>query len=417
MATAMALVATLVGCQAQGQDGAGSGLGSLVMDALGQESTDEPLAASGSIQADEIQIASELGGRIDSISVAVGGSVRAGDVLVALDATALSTRLAEAEASVATARANLALVEAGPRAEEIAAAQALVDVAQAQRDGAQVAWQDALAAVRNPQELNVQIADALTQVKLAEQGVARAEAELARQKLIRDQKHKGTAERDAADWQVKAAEEQVAAAQGDLQAAQTLLKGLQDIRGKPLGLIAQANAARGAYQAAEAAVAVAQARLDDMLAGPTQQAIAVAEQNVHLEQAKADVIRVQMARLTLTSPVDGLVLDQALHPGELAAVAAAILSVADLSYLTLVVYVPANRVGQVRLGQDARVRVDSFPDQVFHGQVSRIGDEPEYTPRNTATQSERQNTYYAVEIQLSNEGGLLKPGMPADATF
>jgi len=49
--------------------------------------------------------------------------------------------------------------------------------------------------------------------------------------------------------------------------------------------------------------------------------------------------------------------------------------------------------------------------------VSRIGDEPEYTPRNVATQSERQNTYYAVEIKLSNEGGLLKPGMPADATF
>ena len=412
---AIMLVALLVGCQAQGQGSAG--LGSLVKGALSKGSADELLTASGSIQADEIHIASELGGRIASVSVTVGQSVRAGDVLVALDATALSTRLAEAEASVATAQANLALVRAGPRAAEIAAAQATLDLAQAQRDGAQAAWVNAQVAVRNPQELDTRIVDAQTRVKLAEQGVAQAQAELARQKLIRDQKREGTSERDVADWQVKAAEEQVTAAQGDLETARTLLKGLQAIRSRPLAWIAQANAAQGRYQAAEAGVAVAQAKLDDLVAGPTQEAIAVADQSVRLEQAKADAIRAQVSKLTLTSPLDGIVLDQALHPGELATAAATILSVADLSHLTLVAYVPANRVGQVRLGQDVQVQVDSFPDKAFLGQVSRIGDEPEFTPRNTATQSERQNTFYAVEIKLSNEEGLLKPGMPADATF
>ncbi len=415
MAAAIVLMAALIGCRAQGQGSAG--LGSLVKGTLSKGSAGEAWVASGTIQADEIRVASELGGRIERVAVAVGQSVRAGDMLATLDDTALSSRLGEAEASVATARANLALVRAGPRAEEIAAAQAALDLAMAQRDGAQATWQNALADLRNPQELDVQIADAQTQIKLAEQAVAQAQAELAKQRLIRDQKQKGTAERDAADWQVKAAEEQVAAAQGDLQTAQTLLKGLQSIRSKPLGLIAQANAARGKYQAAEAAVAIAQARLDDLVAGPMREAIAVAEQSVRLEQAKADAIRVQVTRLTLTSPVDGMVLDQALHPGELAAPAATILSVADLSHLTLVVYVPANRVGQVRLGQDVQIRVDSFPDKAFPGQVSRIGDEPEFTPRNTATQSERQNTFYAVEIKLSNQEGLLKPGMPADATF
>jgi len=61
--------------------------------------------------------------------------------------------------------------------------------------------------------------------------------------------------------------------------------------------------------------------------------------------------------------------------------------------------------------------VDSFPGVTFQGQVTRIGSQPEFTPRNVATQAERQNTYYAVEIRLSNEQGMLKPGMPADATF
>jgi HlyD family secretion protein len=49
--------------------------------------------------------------------------------------------------------------------------------------------------------------------------------------------------------------------------------------------------------------------------------------------------------------------------------------------------------------------------------VTRIGSEPEFTPRNVATAEERINTYYQVEISLSNPGLLLKPGMPADALF
>lgn len=51
-----------------------------------------------------------------------------------------------------------------------------------------------------------------------------------------------------------------------------------------------------------------------------------------------------------------------------------------------------------------------------HG-CRRIGDEPEFTPRNVATAEERLNTFYPVEIRLPNPERLLKPGMPADATF
>jgi HlyD family secretion protein len=103
--------------------------------------------------------------------------------------------------------------------------------------------------------------------------------------------------------------------------------------------------------------------------------------------------------------------------GEVAAPAATILAVADLSEVTLTVYVPQNRIGQVRLGQTVQVTVDSFPGRTFAGQVTRIGDEPEFTPRNVATQEERQNTFFAVKARLPNPEGFLKPGMPADATF
>lgn len=391
------------------------------VDEFASEFTDEGeeglLTASGTIQADEVRVASELGGRILEVRVEVGTGVQAGDELVVLDATPILAKLAEAEAAIVAAQADLAVVKAGPRSEEVAAARAALALAEAGRDGDLAAWENALGAIEDPQELDAQIAGARTSVELAAQGVELAEAELAREKLVRDQKPEGSMERRIADLQVRAAEETLAAAQADEKAAQTMLNWLWLIRSEPLGLIAQAHAAEGQYRMAEEGVAVAQARLDDLLAGPTPEEVAVAEAAVRQAQAQADVLRVQQAKFTLTSPVDGVVLDQNLRRGELAAPAATVLTVADLREVTLMAYVPENRIGQVQLGQAVQVSVDSFPGQSFAGQVTRIGDEPEFTPRNVATQEERLNTFYAVEVRLPNAEGLLKPGMPADATF
>lgn len=373
------------------------------------------LVASGTIQAQEVRVASEPGGRILEVHVPEGAQVRAGDVLVALDATPWLIQLSQAEAAVAVSRSELALVAAGPRAEEIAASQAALELARAQRDSARTAWASALNAINQPQELDAQIAQARAQVELAEQGVELAEAQLAAEMLLRDQRQ--GFERDVADLQVQAAEESLAAAETDLVAAQRLLNWLWIIRQEPLHLIAQANAAEGSYDIAQAGVGVALAQLDDLLAGATPQEIGVAEASVRRAEAEAEVLRVQVDQCTLTSPVDGVVLHQVLRGGELAAPAATILTLADLSTVTLVVYVPENRVGEVALGGTASVSLDSFPGQVFPGTVIRIGDEPEFTPRNVTTAEERLNTFYAVELTLPNPERLLKPGMPADAEF
>jgi HlyD family secretion protein len=376
-----------------------------------------PLTASGTICADEVHVASELGGRILEVRTEPGAGVKAGDALVVLDAAPLLTQLSQAEAAAAAAQADLAVVEAGPRAEEIAAARAALAIAEAQRDGALMDWQNAQEMVEHPQDLDAQIADARTQVNLAAQSVELAEAELALERLLRDQRPEGSLERQVADLQVLAAEETLAAAQADEQTAQTMLNWLWLIRSEPLALVAQAHAAEGQYHVAEAGIAVAQARLDDLLAGPTAEEIAVSEAAVEQAQTQIGVLQVQVAKSTLRSPVDGVVLDQTMRVGEVAAPAATILAVADLSEVTLTVYVPQNRIGQVRLGQTVQVTVDSFPGRTFAGQVTRIGDEPEFTPRNVATQEERQNTFFAVKARLPNAEGFLKPGMPADAAF
>jgi len=388
-----------------------------VSQAAGGNRNEQTLTASGTIRVDELRIASELGGRILNIAVAAGDRVQVGDLLVTLDGTPIELQLMSAEAAVVTAQADLEVLRAGPRAEEITAARAALEAAKARRDGAYTAWQNALDMLENPQELEAQIIAARKQVALAEQAVELAEAQLANERMLRDLKAKGTSERRMADLQVYAAEKALAAAQADEQAARAALNHLLGMRNEPLALTTQANTAEGQYRIAEAEVKAAQAQLDDLLDGPTAEEIAVAEAAVRQAEAEAQVLREQLARYTLVSPIEGVVLVQVLRAGELAAPAAPILTLGDLSQVRLEVYVPENRVGHVYVGQPVKVTVDSFPDRVFEGQVTRIGSEPEFTPRNVATAEERLNTFYAVEILLPNPEGLLKPGMPADASF
>jgi HlyD family secretion protein len=119
----------------------------------------------------------------------------------------------------------------------------------------------------------------------------------------------------------------------------------------------------------------------------------------------------------ITSPIDGTVMERLIEPGELAAPGSPLMVVADLDTLTLTVYVPEDRYGEVYLGKTYPVSVDSFPNETFVGKVSHIADQAEYTPRNVQTVDGRKSTVFAIKLDLAPSGGKLKPGMPADVAF
>jgi HlyD family secretion protein len=116
----------------------------------------------------------------------------------------------------------------------------------------------------------------------------------------------------------------------------------------------------------------------------------------------------------ITSPIDGVVLQRLVEPDEIVAPGTTVLVVAPLNALSLKIYVPEDRYGQISLGQTYPVTVDSFPGETFYGKVSFISDKAEFTPRNVQTTDSRQTTVYAVKLDLQPTGGRLKPGMPAD---
>jgi len=380
------------------------------------------IEASGTIEAEEVVVSPEFSGQVEAVLVERGDQVEAGEVVLHLDTALLDAQIGEAEAALLAARANLARIEAGSRPGEIQIAEAQVQQAMAARDGAERAWLDAVALRNDPQQLNDQIDQARTQVAQAEHQVDQARAQL--QKAIIERNAYAGAGDDqsksryaALDQQVRASGSAVRVAEEGLEGARAQLNLLLEIRENPISLDAQVNKAEGQYDQAVAGVEAAQAGLDAFLAKPTEEEIAVARAQVSQAEAALGLLNVQREKMTLRSPLSGLVSNLSVHIGETVSAGATLMTIANLDQVELTLYIPENRYGRIQLGQQAEVQVDSFPGRVYHAQVVYIASEAQFTPRNVQTKEERVNTVFAVKVTIPNPDHDLKPGMPADATI
>jgi HlyD family secretion protein len=168
--------------------------------------------------------------------------------------------------------------------------------------------------------------------------------------------------------------------------------------------------AQARVESAKAALALAQS--DTIL-----EQLEVALAQVETAQAALSVIQIQLDKLVLTAPVGGIVLYRSVEAGEVVLPGRSAVTIGNLDNLTITVYVPEDRYGQIRLGDQALVAIDSFPGEAFTGTVIRIADQAEYTPRNVQTAEGRSTTVFAVDLSVDDPSGKLKPGMPADVNF
>lgn len=376
------------------------------------------LTASGFIEGQEVTVAAETQGLIVEILADKGEDVQAGDVVVRLDDAALKSERAEAEAALAAARADLDRVRSGTRTEDIAAARASLDQAKARRDGARQSVLDAQDVISSPLQLEAQIDEARAQVDLAKQNVELQEADLEATKIKRGvYVERGGDVATTWDLQLQAAEARLVKAKAQLNGAQAHLGALLAMRDNPLTLEAELHQAETQYEVAKAEVARAQARLEELEAGPTPEELALSEAQVRQAQAGVALADARLDQLTLTAPMNGIVSTRSAQVGETATSGKPLLTIVNLDEVTLVIYIPENRIGQVDIGQEVQVTVDSFPGRTFVGHVKSIAGEAEFTPRNVQTEEERVNLVFAVDVTIRNPGHALKAGMPADATL
>jgi HlyD family secretion protein len=136
-----------------------------------------------------------------------------------------------------------------------------------------------------------------------------------------------------------------------------------------------------------------------------------------LEAARQNVrfLHSQVEKTTIAAPLDATVLVKAVEPGELVEPGRAIAVLADLNRLELKVFVPEREIGKVRLGAEARVRADAFPERSIPATVGRVDQRAQFTPRDIHMPEERARIVFGITLLVDNLRGELKPGMPADA--
>ncbi|MBN1657348.1 MAG: efflux RND transporter periplasmic adaptor subunit [Anaerolineae bacterium] len=390
--------------------------------AQGQQPEELVLTASGSIEGIEVAIVSEFGGRVVALHADQGDEVEAGEVLIQLDTSLLLAQVAQAQAAVAAAEANLASVNAGTHPAEILAAQAALRHAVAERDAADTTLADARAILADPQEIEARIVEARAAVQIAAVQIEQAESQVKAAEVERDRyRAQGSMEEkglyQAFSYQVEAANLAVEAARANLAGAERTLAALEAVRDNPLVIESQVHMAEANADLAAQGVRVANARLDELQAGPSPEEVAVAEAQVARAQAAVVLLQTQIDMLTLKSPIDGIVTSRSVHAGEAALAGATLMTVADLDEVKLTIYVPEANLGRVYLGQEVAVQVDSYPGEVFTGTVSYIAQQAEFTPKNVQTEKDRVNMVFALRVRLPNPGHRLRPGMPADAVM
>jgi multidrug resistance efflux pump len=392
------------------------------------------LTASGTIESRSVNVAAEIGGRVLEVGADEGEKVSAGQVLVKLDDSSLQAQYAQAKAALAAAQANHDLLAAGPTAEQIRQSEAALMIATANysRTVAGTRQTDIDAA----QAVLTAAVEAYNKVKAgplkedyaaAEANYRNAQAALNKAQAAYDTANManpagigaspaGLALEQATNNYnaARAAYDKVAMSPDNAQ----ISAAFQQVQNARAALERAKNPARDFdIVQAQAQVAQAQAALDALKSGARQQQLDAATAQIAQAQAAVQAIEVNLKKLTLTSPADGVIMSRAIEPGEMASPAAALLVVGKLTALELTVYIPESQFALVTPGQQANVTVDAYPDRAFKATVLRLADQAEFTPRNVSTVEGRKDTVYAIHLSIANADMALKPGMPADVTF
>ncbi len=378
------------------------------------------IESSGTLESRSVAVVAEVGGQIEEIKVSEGDVVAAGAVLVQLETTTQDVQLARARAAVDAAQAQLAVVKAGPRAEQVQQAQASLDRSNAARDGAELALKDIERMRANPQDIDAQLAQARGQLLSAQAAITVEQTQLRVAQIVSDRwKDAGDAEGKVqyqiANAQVRAAQAAVKTAQLTADGAQVALDMLSAMRDNPLALIAQVHAAQARYDQAVAAASVAQANLDAVSAGPTTEQIALAKAQVQQAEAALEQLQVQRDKMTLRAPTAGVVTALPVHAGENVQAGARLMTIANLDRMRFIVYVPESQIGRVKVGQSVSMKVDGLPDRAYQGKVEFISPQAEFTPTTVQTTEERAKIVFMVRVGIANDDHTLKPGMGADA--
>ncbi len=239
------------------------------------------------------------------------------------------------------------------------------------------------------------------------------EAQLEAARAVLRELRAGSRPQEIAEGQaaLRAAEDRLTDARRDLERARRLFEG---------GAVSREmlDKAETAAQVAQSAADQARERVRLLEEGPRQERVAAQAAAVAQAEAAVSQVDAALANSVVTIPFGGIVTIRHREPGETVSPGAPVLTLMDPEDRWVRIYIREDRIGEVRLGQDATITSDTYPDRTYRGQVIFIASEAEFTPRNVQTTAERVKLVYAVKVQVTEDPSHdLKPGIPADVTL
>jgi HlyD family secretion protein len=342
------------------------------------------VALSGRIEGDDSAVSPKTSGRILEIHYREGDSVKAGDVIALLDDEQVRAREQQAQAAVIQSQARMRSAQ-----QQIAVLQEQLQQTQLQTGQAQ--------------------ADAEGRVHQAEAELASAEAELVQQeaslKLALFDKDAYT--RLAQSGAVSERQGKQAVTTADTQEAVVTASRRRVDAARGSLNVAKTNLTNPSIRSAQsAAIRKQMLQQQDEIAGAA----------ADLQRLRAQLLEAQANRqdLTVRAPFDGTVATRTAEPGEVVQAGTSIVTLVDLNRVYLRGFVPEGQIGKVKVGQPARIYLDSNPKKPIDAYVSRIDPQATFTPENTYFRDDRVKQVVGVKLQLKSGFGYGKPGMPAD---
>jgi HlyD family secretion protein len=140
----------------------------------------------------------------------------------------------------------------------------------------------------------------------------------------------------------------------------------------------------------------------------TLEALSVQKEKI---QNKREYLQLLLDDHTLKSPVDGVVVEKFVSPGETVLPGTAIADILDTSSLFVEIFIEEKEIAGLTLNQEALIHLDGI-DKELTGAISYFGKKAEFSPKYIISEKERQSLLYRVKVKVNDTTGILKLGMP-----
>lgn len=192
-------------------------------------------------------------------------------------------------------------------------------------------------------------------------------------------------------------------AEADTQSARQVLEAAKKLYDNRVALQREGALAQKLVDDAKVALVQAQSQLDtaqrhlDGLNQVSQRnAIAGAQAQLNAARARHENAAVQLSYTQIRSPINGIVADRSVYPGEMPASGTPIISIVDISRVVARANIPVKEAGAIRIGRPARI---TGPEGDLAGKVTVVS--PAVDPNTTTVE---------VWVEMENPGERLKPG-------